>query len=467
MQADEEDVEGGIGHGSTVVAGPRPGTPGEHGPGPAGATMGCVNRAEPLQPPAALPTALPALAEGFPPPARPERSAVVDLAAVRHNVRRLRGLAAPARLMAVVKADAYGHGAVPVARAVLEAGADALGVAHVGEALELRAAGITAPVLAWLHTVDTDFRAALAQDVEIGVSGWELAPVAAAARELGVTARIHLKVDTGLGRNGATEQQWPRLVAAAAEAEAAGLVRVAGIFTHLAVADEPARPETGEQLARLRAAVDVARAAGLRPALRHAANSPGLLSAAGRERPDEMVLDMVRVGVSLYGLSPFPDRTPEDLGLVPAMTLRTTVNAVKEVPAGQGVSYGLNYVTDRPTTLALVPLGYADGVPRVGTGGPVRINGRTYPEVGRVAMDQIVVDLGAPGLSAPEHGLLGAEAVLFGAGQNPSATEWADAAGTINYEIVTRVSPRVPRQYVDGPQEQGPGQAERADGEPA
>ncbi|MFI7481416.1 alanine racemase [Kocuria sp. M1R5S2] len=382
-------------------------------------------------------------------PPRPERSAVVDLDAVRANVRLIRRAAAPAKLMAVVKADAYGHGALPVARAVLEAGADALGVAHVGEALELRAAGVTAPLLAWLHTVDTDFRTAVARDIQLGVSGWELAPIAEAARELRTTAQVHLKIDTGLGRNGATEEQWPHLVRAAARAESEGLVRVVGVFTHLAVADEPARSETRLQLERFRIAVDTARAAGLRPVLRHAANSPGLFSAADLDRPEDMLLDMVRVGVSLYGLSPFRDRGPERLGLVPAMTLRSTVNAVKEVPAGQGVSYGLTYVTERPTTLALIPLGYADGVPRSGTGGPVRIQGRTYPEVGRVAMDQIVVDLGEPGLAAPEHGLLGAEAVLFGSGSNPSATEWAEAAGTINYEIVTRVSSRVPRAYVD------------------
>ncbi|ALU40638.1 alanine racemase [Kocuria flava] len=392
----------------------------------------------------------PAPSVPLPPAGAPERSAVVDLAAVRANVRRAREVAAPARLMAVVKADAYGHGAVPVARAALAAGADALGVAHVAEALQLRAAGVDAPLLAWLHTVGTDFRAGLAAGVELGVSGWELAPIAEAARALGTTARIHLKIDTGLGRNGATEAAWPGLVRAAAAAEAEGLVEVVGIFTHLAVADEPERPETAQQLARFRAAVDAARAAGLRPATRHAANSPGLFTARDQERPEDMLLDMVRVGVCLYGLSPFADRTPEELGLVPAMTLRTTVSAVKEVPAGQGVSYGLAHVTDRPTTLALVPLGYADGVPRAATGGPVRIQGRTCPVVGRVAMDQVVVDLGAPGLAAPEHGLLGAEAVLFGAGENPSATAWAEAAGTINYEIVTRVSPRVPRVHVDG-----------------
>ncbi|MFI7585309.1 alanine racemase [Kocuria sp. M1N1S27] len=398
------------------------------------------------------------------PPPRFERTAVVDLDAVRANVRRIRAVAAPARLMAVVKADAYGHGAVPVARAVLEAGADALGVAHVAEALELRSAGIGGPLLAWLHTVDTDFRAALAADVELGVSGWELAPVAEAARALGTTARVHLKIDTGLGRNGATEALWPQLVRAAAQAEAEGLVRVVGVFTHLAVADEPSRPETLDQLERLRAAVRTARSAGLRPALRHAANSPGLFSAAGLERPGDMLLDMVRVGVSLYGLSPFADRSPEQLGLVPAMTLRSTVGAVKEVPAGQGVSYGLDYVTARPTTLALVPLGYADGVPRTGTGGPVRIRGRNYPVVGRVAMDQVVVDLGAPGLSAPEHGLLGVEAVLFGAGEDPSASAWAEAAGTINYEIVARISPRVPRVHLHTAA--GPGTAGRGGEQP-
>ncbi len=436
-----------------------PTAPGARAGGSPGGVAGGSTGGRSDRTPAALPGDLPGdlpddlaggRAGGLSGGVRPERSAVVDLAAVRANVRRIRELAGPARLMAVVKADAYGHGAVPVARAALGAGAHALGVAHVAEALTLRAAGITAPVLAWLHTVDTDFRAALAQDVELGVSGWELGPVAETARALGRPARIHLKIDTGLGRNGATAERWPELVRRAAQAEAEGLLRVTGVFTHLAVADEPARPETREQLERFRAAVDTVRAAGLRPALRHAANSPGLFQAAGLERPEDMLLDMVRVGVGLYGLSPFPDRTPRQLGLVPAMTLRSTVSAVKEVPAGQGVSYGLGYVTDRPTTLALIPLGYADGVPRSGTGGPVRILGRTYPEVGRVAMDQLVVDLGAPGLSAPEHGLLGAEAVLFGAGDDPSASAWADAAGTINYEIVTRVSSRVPRVHVDG-----------------
>lgn len=396
------------------------------------------------------PTTAPAPSSTRRPPARPERSAVIDLAAIRHNVTHLKRLAVPAALMAVVKADAYGHGAVPVARAALEAGADALGVAHVTEAMALRAAGIDAPLLAWLHTVDTDFAAAVEHDVELAVSGWELEPIAQAAAAAGRTARIHLKVDTGLGRNGFTMQTWPAAVRAAAAAQGRGDVVVVGIMTHLGAADDPGAAETEEQLTVFERAVQQAREAGLDPSVRHVANTPGTIDAANLLDPARMLNDMVRVGIGLYGISPFEDRTAEDLGLIPAMTLRSTVSNVKEVPAGQGVSYGFRYRTPEATTLALVPLGYADGVPRIGTGGPVHINGVTYAEVGRVAMDQIVVDLGEPGLATDtERNPLGAEAVLFGADDNPSVREWSRAAQTIDYEIVTRISQRVPREHVD------------------
>lgn len=381
---------------------------------------------------------------------RPERSAVVDLAAIRHNVRHLKSLAAPAAFMAVVKADAYGHGAVPVARAALEAGAEALGVAHVTEGLQLRAAGIDAPVVAWLHTVDTDFTAAIEHDIELGVSGWELEPIAHAATQAGKVARIHLKVDTGLGRNGFTQETWPSAVGRAAAAEARGEIAVVGIMTHLGAADDPQAPENEEQLAAFARAVDIGRKAGLNPTVCHAANTPGTFDAAGLADPARMLCSMVRVGIGIYGISPFADRSAEDLGLIPAMTVRTTVSNVKEVPAGQGVSYGFRYRTAEPTTLALIPVGYADGVPRIGTGGPVRIKGVTYAEVGRVAMDQIVVDLGRPGLASDtDASPLGAEAVLFGPAPNPSVREWSQAAQTIDYEIVTRISPRVPREFVD------------------
>lgn len=398
----------------------------------------------------------------------PERAALIDLGAVEHNVRVLRRRCAPARLIAVVKADAYGHGAVPVARAALRAGADMLGVAHVREALELREAGIDAPVLAWLHTRATDFTAAVARDVELGVSGWDLEAAAEAARQTGSTARVHLKIDTGLGRNGATARDWPGFVARARALEQEGLVQVVGIFSHLAVADEPTRPETREQLARFDAAVAQAREVGLNPRTCHLANTPGALAYGDGAQHREILRDAVRVGLALYGLSPFPGIPSEELGLRPAMTLQTFVDSVKEVPAGQGVSYGLRYRTETPTTLALIPVGYADGVPRVAEHGPVRIHpagapARTFRVVGRVAMDQMVVDLGEPGLSDPALGYLHAPAVLFGTGENPAVEEWAQAAGTINYEIVTRISPRVDRVYLT-PRSEAEGETEAADG---
>lgn len=374
-----------------------------------------------------------------------ERSAVIDLEAIRHNVRRLAAAASPAQVMAVVKADAYGHGAVPVARAAIQAGARWLGVAHISEALALRAAGIEAPLLAWLHTPESNFGAAVAAGVDIGCSGWELDRIVAAAREQERPARIHLKADTGLGRNGAPMDSWDQLVGEAMEYQDEGLLRVVGIFSHLAVADEPQRPETDEQLAAFREVLAIARDAGVDPEVRHLANTPATLS-----RPDTH-FDLVRVGLGIYGLSPFEGQTSLELGLRPAMTLRTVVAHCKDVPAGQGVSYGLHYRTASASTLGLIPLGYADGVPRVATGGPVRVEGVTYPVVGRIAMDQMVIDLGRRGVSAGGSSVLGAEAELFGNGSDggPTADDWARAAGTNNYEIAARISPRVPRCYIN------------------
>jgi alanine racemase len=372
-----------------------------------------------------------------------ERSAVIDLEAIRHNVRRLAAIASPAKVMAVVKADAYGHGAVQVARAAVEAGASWLGVAHISEALGLRAAGIDSPLLAWLHTPESNFAAAVAAGIDVGISGWELEKVVAAAREQERPARIHLKVDTGLGRNGIPLSRWDSVVGEAMDYQDQGLLRVVGIFSHLAVADEPHRPETDLQLEAFREALALAADAGVETEVRHLANTPAALS-----RPDTH-FDLVRVGLGIYGLSPFLGQSSEDLGLRPAMTVRTLVSNHKVVPEGQGVSYGLDYHTPAESSLALIPLGYADGVPRVATGGPVRVNGVNYPVVGRIAMDQMVLDLGA---DAPQDGsLLGAEAVMFGDGRDggPTADDWAEAAGTNNYEIVTRISPRVPRAYLN------------------
>ena len=373
----------------------------------------------------------------------------IDLAAVRHNVRHIAEIASPARVMAVVKADGYGHGAVPVAQAALGAGAGWLGVAHIAEAVELRHAGIEAPILAWLHTESSDFAAAIELGVDLGISGWELAHVVAAARRLERPARVHLKIDTGLGRNGCPPEQWEALLGQALEHQEHGLLRVVGVFSHLAVADEPDREETDEQIERFREAVAVAEDAGVDLEVRHLANTPGTLS-----RPDAH-FDLVRVGLGIYGLSPFEGQSAAELGLRPAMSFRTTIANCKEVPAGQGVSYGLTYRTEKRTTLGLVPVGYGDGVPRVATGAPVSVGGRFYPVVGRIAMDQFVIDFEATGIADAPDSPLGQEVVLFGDGHGtPTADDWARASGSINYEIVTRISPRVARRYVDSEAEQ-------------
>lgn len=368
---------------------------------------------------------------------RQERAAIIDATAIAENVRTIREYVHPAKVMVAVKADGYGHGLLTASQAALEGGADWLGTAHISEALQLRASGVDAPILAWLHTQDSDFHTAIAEHVDLGVSGWELDLVADAARELQSPARVHLKVDTGLGRNGATLEQWPDVVRRAAAFREEGLLSVEGIFTHLAVADEPDRRETDEQLVAYRQALQVAEDHGVVPDVRHVANTPGALS-----RPD-LHFDMVRVGVGVYGQSPFADRTAESFGLKPAMELRTTVANVKYVPAGQGISYGLTHRVDTPTYLGLIPLGYADGVPRIAVHAPVMINGRRYRSVGRVAMDQFVVELGED-----TDVQVGDSVTVFGGESGISAAEWGAAAQTINYEIITRIGSRVSRIVV-------------------
>lgn len=359
------------------------------------------------------------------------REAVIDLSAIAHNVETLRAAVGDVATMVTVKANAYGHGAVPVSRAALAGGADWLGVADLTEARELREAGVTAPLLAWLHEPGEPFTYAIEQRIDIGVS--YLAQLEAAATASGV-AFVHLKVDTGLSRNGADESQWAVMFAAAAAHQAAGRVVVRGLWSHLANASPD---ENAAQAARFAAALSAARAAGLDPELVHLASTAGALRFATARQ------NMVRLGVGVYGLSPFDE--PSGLQLRPAMTLSASVVLVKRVSADVGVSYGYDYRTSRETTLALVPLGYADGVPRQASDrGPVSINGVTYRVAGRVAMDQIVVDVGDAAVA------VGDRAVLFGDPTTgvPSAEDWADAAGTINYEIVTRIGPRVTRRYV-------------------
>jgi alanine racemase len=373
----------------------------------------------------------------------PHAEVVVDLEAVRSNVATLVERAGAAQTMAVVKADGYGHGLVPIARAARAGGAHWLGTAVLAEALALRRAGIDGRLLAWLAAPGEDWAAALAADIDVAAyAAWQLAEVATAARATGAPARVHLKVDTGLGRGGVMPADWPDVLAQACRLEAEGVVRVVGVWTHFAYADAPGHPTIAAQLEQFAQAVRQAERAGLRPEVRHTANSAATLTLPASH------YDLVRPGLAVYGLSPIPDvASPEELGLRPAMRLEAAVALVKHVPAGHGVSYGHTYTTPRPTRLALVPLGYADGVPRhASSAGPVLVGGRTFPIAGRVCMDQVVLDVGdaevAPGQTA----------LLFGDGRDggPTAEDWARAAGTISYEIVTRVSTRLPRRYVGG-----------------
>ena len=375
----------------------------------------------------------------------PRAEAVIDLSTLRANVDYLCGPACGGpgvARMVVVKADAYGHGAEQVARACRDAGIGWLGVALPAEALRLRASGDTGRILAWLYAPgDPDLEACIAADIDLSAGNLGmLQDIAAAAEAAGRTARVHLKIDTGLGRGGCPPESWPSLLAAAVEAPR---IDVVGIWSHLASAEVPDAPETDEQIAAFESALTAAAEAGIRPQVRHLASSGAALS-----RPQARY-DLVRLGIAAYGIPPGP---AVDMGaLRPVMTLRASVASTKRVPAGHGVSYNLTWRAPRETTLALVPLGYADGLPRTARGAQVFIGGKRYPIVGRIAMDQVVVDVGDDPVAA------GDDVIVWGPGQpdrpgssEPTAQEWAAWDDTIGYEIVTRVGPRVPRRYVEG-----------------
>jgi alanine racemase len=365
--------------------------------------------------------------------------AVVDLGAIAHNVRLLREHAGPAQVMAVVKADGYGHGATRVARAALAAGAAELGVATVDEALALRADGITAPVLAWLHPPGIDFGPALLADVEIAVSSVrQLDELLDATRRTGRTATVSVKVDTGLNRNGVLAAQFPSMLTALRQAVAEGAIRLRALMSHMVYADQPGNSINDVQAQRFSEMLAHAREAGVRFEIAHLSNSSATMS-----RPD-LAFDMVRPGIAVYGLSPVPERG--DLGLLPAMTVKCAVALVKPVRAGEGVSYAHTWIAERDTTVALLPVGYADGVFRsLGGRLDVLINGRRRPGVGRICMDQFLVDLGPGQVDVAE----GDEAILFGPGSRgePTAQDWADLIGTIHYEVVTSPRGRITRTY--------------------
>ncbi|WP_125773661.1 alanine racemase [Antribacter gilvus] len=394
--------------------------------------------------------------------------AVIDLAAIRDNVVALREAAPTAALMAVVKADAYGHGLVPSAWAALAGGATWLGTAQVAEALQLRAEGVgpaAARILTWLYAPGAPFEQLVTADVDVAVgAAWALDEVAAGARAAGRPARVHLKVDTGLGRNGIMPADLPAALARAGALQAEGVVQVVGVMSHFAVADEPAHPTVLAQAAAFDGIVKEVEAAGFDLEVRHLANSAATLT------NPTMHYDLVRPGLAVFGLSPVPQMgAPGRYGLTPAMTLEARLATVKRIPAGSGVSYGHYYTAPQDTVLGVVPLGYADGIPRhasggsLGEGGPVLVGGgvgdvaapdagpgtvRVLRIAGRVCMDQVMLDLGpyATEQAGDVVTLFGASDGLAHAGA-PNAEDWARAAGTISYEIVTRLGVRVPRVY--------------------
>ncbi|HET7735323.1 MAG TPA: alanine racemase [Nocardioidaceae bacterium] len=362
----------------------------------------------------------------------PTAQLYVDLDAVAANTQLFAALTA-GELMAVVKADAFGHGAEAVARTALASGASWLGVTSVEEALALRHAGIAAPVVSWLNPVDADFRAAVRRRVDLAVPGvLHLDAMARAAADVRRPAYLHLHVDLGMARDGCPPTEWDELCRLAATAERHRLVRVVGVMGHLACADQPGHPSNLGAARAFRSALDVAAEHGLRPHLRHVASTAAALTDPSTHH------DLCRVGAGLYGID--PSGTTQ---LQPALTLTAPVVSVRDVPAGTPVGYGHTYATERATRLALLPVGYADGIPRTSRGF-VSLDGHRLPVVGTVSMDQVVVDAG----DAPVQP--GDVAVFFGPGHHgePTVAEWAAWSGTIAHEIVTGIGPRVRRTTV-------------------
>nr|WP_315302070.1 alanine racemase [Schaalia odontolytica] len=398
-------------------------------------------------------------------------SAAVDLAAIRHNLGVLRAAAPGALQLATVKANAYGHGLLPVARAALDGGADWLGVAQLAEAFTLRRgldeAGVAradAPILAWISTSSSDFAAAIEADIDLSVSWtWVLADICAAAREVGRPARVHVKIDTGMSRAGSTLADLPALASALRMAADDGLVDVVGAWSHMSRADDPSEAGNASTASHVRIfeeGLAILADAGITPRIRHLSATSGILW------HPEAHYDMVRAGIGLYGLSPDPAvAASEELGLIPALELRAPLTSVKVIEEGTPASYGGTWVAPTRRWIGLVPLGYGDGILRAASNrarvvihtasGPFNA-----PLIGRVCMDQFMVDLGpaegSPGTPTARSGqapaVPGDIATLFGSGIGGEALadDWAQAAGTINYEIVTHLGAHIPRIYRDG-----------------
>lgn len=362
--------------------------------------------------------------------------AIIDLNAIAHNTGILAGTSGAAGMMAVVKAGGFGHGAAEVARTALRHGATWLGVTSVAEALSLRAEGLDAPMLVWLYPPTETFEEVLTAGIDVSVGAPDTLEVLAdAAERTGTVANVHLKLDTGLSRGGAPVEEWARLFAWARKFEAAGLLHVRALWSHLANAEDRDHPWLQAQLREFAAARRAAAAAGIDPPILHLANSAAALHVP------EARFDLTRAGIGLYGVEPVPGKT---FGLRPAMTVRAQILLTKRVPAGTGVSYGPDFITSRETTLALVPLGFADGVPRHAAGrASFAVDGVRCPIAGRVSMDQVVLDVGDLPVRAGEH------AVMFGPGTlgEPTVAEWAAWADTNPHDILTGIGARVARRY--------------------
>lgn len=357
--------------------------------------------------------------------------AVIDLSAIKHNVAHLKEKSGT-DLLAVVKADAYGHGLLRVAQAALDAGASMLGVALLEEAVALREAGITAPILAWLVQPGSDYKSAIDLNIDLAAASLKaLHEIQAASK--GKKARVHLELDTGMTRGGFLNE-WSQITVADFDG-----LEIVGAFSHFARADEPGEAQNQEQLNRFNEMVATVKGFGFSEITLHLSNSAATLS------NQAAAFDMVRTGIAIYGLTPdVAMGSSKDFNLRPAMQLRAALYLVKDVPAGTPVGYGASESTSRDTKLGVVAMGYADGIPRIAKNAGVWINGKRAPIIGRVSMDQFVVDLG-PDSKATS----GDWVVVFGNGSHGeyTADDWGAASGSINYEIVTRIGPRVPRIY--------------------
>ena len=367
-------------------------------------------------------------------------SAEINLSAITQNFKSIKSRTT-ADVLAVVKADAYGHGLIPVSKALEEAGADWFGTALLEEAINLRKAGILKPIISWLTPLGEDFKSAIDLDIDLGIPSIDLLDeVIKAASLTGKTARIHLEIDTGMSRGGVLSE-WDQLIKSVLVGVNLKQLKVIGIWSHFARADEPDELMNQEQLSLFEEKVNQAKAAGIDAQFIHIANSAALFTNKNSHK------NIIRSGIALFGLSPDIKTIGDSssLGLKPAMKLKAKLNLVKEVKAGSSVGYGGTAVLKSDTKLGVVALGYADGIPRSTNNlAGVFVDKKRAPIIGRVSMDQFVVDLGITSTAKT-----GDEVIVFGDGSNGEYTvdEWAKAANTINYEIITRIGPRVPRIY--------------------